>query len=132
MSDIQINGRIKIKSFQADFIKRFPYLVPTLVNKNKTRLDNEYTIAHANSVVNGEYKPIKVDDFSINGNLHVGSMEDRFEDAFGIPCEVVFRKGGKHFITKGKYDSMSISEANAALKNEGAEPIDLKDITSYA
>ena len=132
MSDIKINGRIKIKSFQTDFIKHYPYLVPTLINKEKTRLDNDYTIAKANTVVNGEYSPIKVNELSINGNLHVGTLEDRFQSNFGIPCEVIFRKGGKHYVTKGKYDNMSISEANAALQKEGAEKIVLGDITSYA
>lgn len=132
MSDIVINGRIKIKSFQADFIKRFPYLVPTLVDKKGTRLDNDYTIAHANSTVHGEYKPIKVDDFSINGNLFIGTLEDRFEENFGIPCEIVYRLNGRHYTTKGKYDKMSISEANANLEKVGAEKIKLEEIVSYA
>ena len=96
MSDIKISGKIKLKTFQAEFCKKFPYLVPTIVNKEGTRLSNDYTIAKCNTVVNGEYSPIKVDDLSINGNLQVGTLEKRFMECFGIPCQVIYRKKGKN------------------------------------
>lgn len=132
MSDIKISGKIKLKTFQSEFCKKYPYLVPTLVNKEGTRLSNDYTIAKCNTVVNGEYSPIKVDDLSINGNLQVGTLEKRFMECFGIPCQVIYRKNGKHLQTGAKYDGMSISEANRVLETEEAEKIILADITSYA
>jgi hypothetical protein len=125
MSDIKISGKIKLKTFQAEFCKKFPYLVPTLVNKEGTRLSNDYTIAKCNTVVNGEYSPIKVDDLSINGNLQVGTLEKRFLECFGIPCQVIYRKTG------AKYDGMTIAEANKVLESEDAEEVVLSEITSY-
>ena len=132
MSDIKINGKIKIKTFQSEFCEKYPYLVPTIINKEGTRLSNDYTIAKANTVVNGEYSPIKVDDLSINGNLQIGTLEKRFEECFGIPCQVIYRKNGKHFQTKGNFDKLSISEANQQLAADGAEKINLAEITSFA
>lgn len=38
MADINVNGRIKVSSFQQSFLKSFPYLVPT---------PNEITIGQA-------------------------------------------------------------------------------------
>jgi hypothetical protein len=132
MADIKISGKMKLKTFQSEFCKKFPFLVPTIVNKEGTRLSNDYTIAKSNTLVNGEYSPIKVDDLSINGNLLVGTLEKRFMECFGIPCQVIYRKNGKHLQTGGKYDSLSISEANRTLESENAEKIVLTDITSYA
>ena len=132
MADIKVNGRIKLKTFQSQFCSKFPFLVPTLINKSGTRLNNDYTIAKCNSIVNGEYSPIKVEEFSINGNLLIGTFEKRFLENFGIPCEVVFRKGGKHYKTDAKYDKMSIAEANKLLETENAEKIVVDEIAAYA
>ena len=131
MSEIKISGKIKLKTFQSEFCKKFPYLVPTIVNKEGTRLSNDYTIAKCNTVVNGEYSPIKVDDLSNNGNLQVGTLEKRFLECFGIPCQVIYRKNGKNLQTGAKYDGMTIAEANRVLESEEAEKMVLSEITSY-
>ena len=131
MADIKISGKIKLKTFQSEFCEKFPYLVPTLVNKEGTRLSNDYTIAKCNTLVNGEYSPIKVDDLSINGNLQVGTLEKRFLEYFGIPCQVIYRKNGKNLQTGAKYDGMTIAEANRVLESEDAEKVVLSEITSY-
>jgi len=132
MSDIKINGKIKLKTFQTEFCEKYPYLVPTLVNKEGTRLHNSYTLAQCNTNVHGEYSPFKVDELSINGNLLVGTLEKRFLEDFGIPCQVIYRKNGKHLQTMGNFDKLSISEANQKLQEEGAEKIVIDDITSFA
>lgn len=131
MADITVNGRIKLKTFQAQFIKAYPYLVPTLQDKAGARLNNDYTISKCATIVNGEWKPVKEEDLSINGNLLVGTLERRFKELFGVPCQVVYRRSGRHFGTGEAFDKLSLSKANALAKENGYEPIDLSTIASY-
>ena len=87
MADINISGRIKVSTFQKDFIKKFPYLVPTLRTPDGRGIDNSLTIANARSkaikAIGGDYKPSGKAELSINGSLLVSSFEKRFKDAFG-------------------------------------------------
>jgi hypothetical protein len=61
----------------------------------------------------------------VRGNLKVGSFEKRFEEAFSVKCTIHFKKGGKWVVTGKKYDAMTLTEASAKLKEEGAEVIKL-------
>jgi hypothetical protein len=125
MSDIKVNGRIKIKTFQSEFIKKFPYLVPTLRMPDGSGLNNDNTIAWARSQSKGAYSPSGEAELSINGNLTVGGFEKRFKDTFGVDCEIVYKLSGKHYRTKDEYDSLSLSAANKKLEEKGAEKITL-------
>ena len=123
MSEIKVNGRIKIKTFQANFIKKFPYLAPTLRMPDGTGLNNENTIAWARGKSKGSYSPSGEAELSINGNLTVAGFEKRFKDAFGVDCEIVYKLNGKHYQTKNEYDSLTLSAANKKLEERGAEKI---------
>lgn len=125
MSDIVVNGRIKIKTFQADFCKKYPYLVPTLRMEDGSGINNDLTIAGARSKAKGAYTPSGEAEMSINGNLTIGGFEKRFKDAFGIDCEILYRLSGKHYKTKDDYDALSLSAANKKLEERGAEKIQL-------
>ena len=131
MSDIKVSGKIKVKSFQTEFCQKYPFLVPTITDKSGTRLDNDYTFAHCHSISTGAYKPLAIDDMSINGNLSIGTLEKRFLEIFSLHCEVIYKKSGRHYKTNSKYDKLSISEANKLLESENAEKIVISDITSY-
>lgn len=127
MSDITINGRIKVSTFQSNFIKKFPYIVPTLRTSDGKGIDNSLTIAGARSkAVGGEYKPSGEADLSINGNLQVGSFEKRFKAAFGIDCEICYKSaGGKLMKTSTEHDKLTMSALNAKLKESGCQIITL-------
>jgi len=126
MAEIVVNGRIKIKTFQSQFIKSYPYLVPTLRMENGNGIDHELTIAAARTKANGEYKPSGESELSVNGNLSVGGFEKRFKDAFGIDCEILYRKSGRHFRTNEEHDKMTLASLNKQLQESGAEAIELK------
>ena len=126
MADITVNGRIKIKTFQAEFLKKFPYLVPTLRTPDGKGIDNDLTIASARTKAVGEYKPSGEADLSINGNLSVGGFEKRFKDAFGLDCEVCFKSpGGKTTRTNPAHDKMTLASLNKELQEKGCQEIEL-------
>jgi hypothetical protein len=137
MADIKISGGLKVKTFQAAFLKNFPFLCPTLLQSKSLdvsgpRLSNEHTISKCATLTNGEWKPVKVAEFSLSGNMLVGTFEKRFLETFGVRCEVVFRKSGKHFKTGADLDKMTLAAANKKVSEDGAEPINLSDIAAYA
>jgi hypothetical protein len=126
MSEINVNGRIRVKSFQASFIEKFPYLLPTLRMPDGAGISNELTIAGARGLAKGgPYTPTGEAAMSINGNLTVGGFEKRFKDAFGVECEILYRLSGKHYKTKEEYDALSLAAANKKLEERGAEKIQL-------
>jgi hypothetical protein len=127
MSDINVNGRIKVSTFQKEFIKKFPYLVPTLRTSDGKGIDNSLTIAGARAkAVGGDYKPSGEAELSINGNLQVGSFEKRFKSAFGIDCEICYKSpGGRLMKTNANHDSQTLTILNAKMKEEGCLEITL-------
>lgn len=127
MSDITVNGRIKVVTFQNEFIKMFPYLVPTMRTPDGKGIDNSLTISGARTkAVGGEYKPVGVAEFSVHGNLTVGGFEKRFKEAFGMDCEICYKsKGGKLTKTSAEHDKHKLSDLNAKLKEEGCQVITL-------
>jgi hypothetical protein len=125
MAEITVNGRIKIITFQKSFVQVFPYLVPTLRTDDGKGIDHDLTIASARMKANGEYKPSGESDLSINGHLTIKGFENRFEQAFGIKCEICYQKSGRLQKTNAKFDDMTLAAANKTLNEEGAEVFDL-------
>jgi hypothetical protein len=125
MSEVIVNGRIKIKTFQSSFLQKFPYLVPTLRTADGKGIDNELTIAGARSLVKDTYSPSGEAELSINGNLTVGGFENRFKQSFGVDCEICFKKGGRLTRTGADQDKMTLSALNKSLMDSGAEKITL-------
>jgi hypothetical protein len=123
MAEIKVNGRIKVKSFNKSFTQAYPYLHAVLKLPNGKNIDPETTIANARFLSQGgNYTPTEADDFSVNGNLQIGTFEKRFEASFGIKCEVYYKKS-IWVKTSDAYDKNTLSEANTRLEKEGAELI---------
>jgi hypothetical protein len=127
MSDIKVNGRIKVSTFQKEFIKKFPYLVPTMRTPDGKGIDNSLTIAGARSkAVGGNYTPSGEAELSVNGNLQVGSFEKRFKASFGMDCEICYKSpGGKLTKTNADHDKQTLTTLNAKMKEAGCQVITL-------
>ena len=127
MAEIKVSGRIKIVTFQKDFVKMFPYLVPTMRTPDGKGIDNSLTISGARvKAVGGEYKPVGESEFSIHGNLSVGGFEKRFKEAFGMDCEICFMSpGGKTTRTNAEHDKESLMSLNEKMKAAGCQAISL-------
>lgn len=125
MADITLNGRIKVSTFQKEFIKNFPYLVPTMRTPDGKGIDNSLTIAGARAkAVGGDYKPSGEAELSVNGNLQVGSFENRFKAAFGMDCKICYKSpGGKLTKTNANHDKLTLSKLNAEMKAAGCQEI---------
>ncbi len=125
MSEIKINGRIKVKSFYSSFLKSYPYLYPELKYPDGKSADKESTIANVRGKSHGgKYSPTDELDFSINGNLTIANFETRFEKELGIKCEVYYKKS-RWVKASDAFEKLSLSAASERLKNEGADIINL-------
>lgn len=126
MADIKVSGRTKVKSFYNAFIKEFPYLHASLRYPDGKGVDMNASIANARSKsLGGEYSPTGNAELSVRGNLNVGTFEQRFKKEFSITCEIYFiRESGKWAKTGKQYDSMTLNEASAKLKESGAKKIE--------
>ncbi len=77
---LNINGRMKVKTLQADFKEEFG-LTLRLYDGNKFADDND-TLA---SIRKGDSKG---GEFSPRKNTKIGNLEDKFKDLFGIKVQV--------------------------------------------
>ena len=127
MADITVNGRIKVSTFQKEFLKKFPYLLPTMRTADGKGIDNSLTIAGARAkAVGGDYTPSGEAELSINGNLQMGSFEKRFKASFGMDCEICYKSpGGKLMKTNANHDKKTLSTLNAEMKAAGCQEITL-------
>ena len=126
MSDLNITGRMKVISFQKEFLKSYPHLLPSLRYPNDKVVEEDSTIANAKNVsLGGKYVPAGEADLSMRGNLTVGGFEKRFEDAFSVKCQIHFKKNGKWVKTGPKYDGLSLAAASKMCEEEGCEVIKL-------
>jgi len=125
MSEIKVNGRIKVKSFYNTFIKEFPYLHASLRLPDGKAADMDDTIASVRTKSLGEYKPSGEADLSVRGNLNVGTFEKRFKDTFGITCEIHYKsKSGNWTSSKKTMDSRTLNEANDWVKEHEGEKLE--------
>ncbi|MFN6176403.1 MAG: hypothetical protein ACK46G_02575 [Flavobacteriales bacterium] len=124
MSEIVVNGRIKVKSFYLSFNKAYPYLHAGLRDKAGKGIDPDRTIANAREME--KYEGTTEAPLSVRGNLQAGTFEGRFKESFGITCQIHYRKGGKWAKLNAAQGKMTLNELNAALKVGGADVIDPK------
>lgn len=80
MAEIKIDGRMKVKTLQAQFKDAFGATLR--VYKGKQFADEDATLAS----IRGE--GAKGGEFSCRGNLLVGNFEDKMKEIFGITVQV--------------------------------------------
>jgi hypothetical protein len=85
MADINVNGRIKVKTLKEAFKKEFGCGIR--VYKGKKFADDDATLA---SIRSGETKG---GDFAVKGNMKVGNAEKKFKEEFGISIQVEDKAG---------------------------------------
>ncbi len=124
MSEIIVNGRIKVKSFYLSFNKAYPHLHAGLRDKAGKGVDPDRTIANAREME--KYESTNEAPLSVRGNLKAASFEKRFKENFGITCAIHYRKGGRWVKLNAAQGEMTLSALNAALKSDGADVIDPK------
>lgn len=81
MADFAISGRMKVKTLRANFKKEFGATLR--VYKGPRFADDDATIASL-----AEKKIAADAEVKANGNLKVGTFEERVMDAFGLKIQV--------------------------------------------
>ena len=125
MSEIVVNGRIKVKSFYIAFNKAYPYLHASLrvVGRPNKGVDPDATIASARALE--QYAPTKEVPLSVRGNLKLSTFEKRFEEQFGVVCMIHYRKDGGWKRPTAAHRELTLAQASTQLEKAGAESFNI-------
>ncbi len=115
MADLTFTGNKMLKSINKDFVEKFPYLYIRFYDKDGKQCNGKSTHASIRLKKNAE-------DMSINGNLHVGTFEKRYEESFGVKCEIMHVLNGRKYRSLDEDNNVSISEYNKKVQAKGATP----------
>ncbi len=85
MADINVSGRMKVKTLKDAFKKEFG--IGVRVYKGKKFADDDDTLA---SIRTGDTKG---GEFSVKGNMKVGNAETKFKESFGISIQIEDKEG---------------------------------------
>ena len=80
MAELNINGRMKVKTLKKDFLSEFG--LSLRLYDGKTFADEDSTLA---SIRKGDAKG---SDFSVKGNMKVGNLEKKILNEFGIKSQI--------------------------------------------
>lgn len=115
---MNISDNRVIADIQAEFNSKFPYLQLEFhaeAHKEgegssvKTRIPADKTIGEVRSKHTSG-------DFSIDGHLHAGTLEEKFRDMYGLNVQVMRRKRGAWLQTIHT-DGLSLTELNRDAEN---------------
>ncbi|TAF63574.1 MAG: hypothetical protein EAZ55_13365 [Cytophagales bacterium] len=87
MAEIQVSGRMLVKTLKAQFKEAFGATLRVYVGLHKGAqfADDEATLA---SIRDEEEADTKADDIVIAGQMKVGNFEEKFADIYGIKVQV--------------------------------------------
>lgn len=126
MSEIAVHPNKKLKTINAEFQEKFPYLFLQFFDPKsweKARkaggiiehLDENLRICDIRTK-----KTDGDDEISIHGNTQVKNLEDSFRDIFGCYVQVCYyNSAGEGFYTSEDEDYMTISQCNEYCKKNG-------------
>lgn len=113
MHDITVTQQMTLEEIAEAFSQRFPFLKLEFFAKPhkedrlspaKERLDPELTIAEASQFDHAEV-------LSIHGNLKVATLEQHFQELYGIGCQVL-RRSGNIWLQTATTDEWTLSKQN--------------------
>lgn len=123
---IAINDHRKIFAIQEEFNNLFPYLKLEFFAKPHTKggPSPKTFIKHSSETLGECRTTHESGDLSINPEMTVSDLEQRFADAYGLSVQV-FRKSGKSWLETTVTDSWTLEEQNkqgedlSSIKTEG-------------
>jgi hypothetical protein len=120
--NIHISAAKTLREISDEFHAKFPYLQlrfysePHGLGENSSLWDTlnmDLTVAEAGNFDHDE-------DFSIDGHLKVASLEQHFQEIYGIGVQV-FRKDGDEWIQTTNTDSWTLAQQNREGKADSVE-----------
>jgi len=126
MAEIKITGKKVLRTIRKEFQDQFPYLglsfqTPDQWNKARekggtiTVLDDGKKLAEVRTVP----PPKDEKEISIHGRTMVKNLEDNFLKTYGLYVQVTCQKGDTVYYTSGDMDSMSLTQLNKKLEEDG-------------
>lgn len=121
--EISVGGNKKLKTFQKEFNKLFPYLgikffTEEEIQKGKDgksmiSIDTEKTIKDVRTKQNTE-------ELTVVGQVHVGQLEKRFHKLYGIHVQICVQdKEGQDYYTGEEFDKVTLTQMNNQMKEQG-------------
>jgi hypothetical protein len=116
--ELNMNGKVKLKTIMKEFNDRFPYLRLSLYasserdKDSKIPLDFEKTISEVREKKSSEPAIIR-------GGQKVKNLEKMMDKLFGLYCQVAYSDSKGNYYTTGKLDEMSLRELNTYGESEG-------------
>jgi len=116
-SELSMNGKKKIETFQKEFTQKFSYLTLVFLDKERRAIDISKSLS--------EVRQVKGEDISIIASLKVNTLEKRFLANFGLIVEVAYQKTGKVVYTKDNVDK-TLNELNKWCEENDCQPFEFK------
>jgi hypothetical protein len=123
-AEVHIDGRKMIKTIQDEFTKLYPYLGLFFFTqkeiKKSTQGESIRPISDELRMAQARTKESSTNsDFKVTPQMHVGTLERRFGEEFGLNIQVCIQKGDEMFYTSGKYDAMTLKKLNSFCEENG-------------
>lgn len=119
-----ITDKKTIKDIQTEFNNKFPYLkIEFYAHEHKEKQGSPNTDKLVDTLTIGDARTkMKEGDFSINANQKVSTLEQNFQDTYGLNVQV-FRKSGDIWLQTIATDGWTLHKQNE--KGEAADNIKL-------
>ena len=124
--EVTTTGSKKLKTIKKEFNKHFPYLsihfhssdVAKIAKKGGSlpQLDNDKTLSEVREKI-GSGK------ISLTGRKKVKTVEEEFDEIFGLFVQVTWRtgEGGYYFSNGGRTDELTLTALNREKEAQGCE-----------
>ena len=126
MAEITISGKKMLKTIRKEFQDQFPFLGLSFQTPDQWKMAREKggtTLALDDSKRLSEVRtvppPKDEKEISIHGRTLVKNLEDNFLKIYGLHVQVTFQKGESVYYTSGTTDTLSLTQLNKKLEEEG-------------
>lgn len=127
MAEIKISGKKILRTIRREFQEQFPFLglsfqTPEQWKKAREKggtisvLDDSSTLASVRTVP----PPKDEKEISIHGRTLVKNLENNFLKTYGLYVQVTLQKGSTVYYTGSEMDTMSLTQLNKKLEEDGS------------
>lgn len=113
MAELIISDNLTIQQVQDKFQEHFPFLKIEFFRKPHEEMEGTPKVNQIvdNAILGDIRKDSNTGELSIHGNQKVSTLEEHFEDMYGLNVQV-FRKSGKVWLETTQTDEWTLSEQN--------------------
>ena len=117
MAEIKFTGNKSLKSINREWCAKFPYLYLAFFDADGKHVNAETWGERTHASVRGKKDAAEL---STTATMHVGTFEQRYEEAFGCKVEIYHERGGRYYQSLKENNHLTLSEYNQQCKEKGA------------